>query len=206
MLRRIVLLVVVLAASPFAHGGDPRTIELQRPLDKFPMQLAGWRGEGGPPVEPDVARVLGADDYLNRTYVDSSGAAVALWVAFYGSQRHGDAIHSPLNCLPGTGWTAVAHTRPIVHAGNARFPVNRYLVEKRGERQLVTYWFQGRGRMVASEYANKTYLLVDAVRLGRTDGALVRVVTPAGPDERAAESATARFVAALHPALSAWLP
>lgn len=206
MLRGVILLVVVLAASPFARGRGPLLVPLARPLETFPLQLAVWQGEEGPSVEPEVARVLGADDYLNRTYADPSGAAVALWVAFYGSQRQGDAIHSPLNCLPGTGWTPVAHSRPILQAGTDRFAVNRYVVEKRGERQLVTYWFQGRGRMVASEYANKAYLLVDAVRLRRTDGALVRVVAPIGRDERAADAATVHFIAAVQPALANWLP
>lgn len=206
MLRGVILLVVVLAASPFARGRDPVRMRLQRPLDAFPMMLATWHGENGPPVEPEVAQVLGADTYLNRLYVDSSGAAVALWVAFYGAQQQGDAIHSPLNCLPGTGWTPVAHSRPILQAGSDRFAVNRYVVEKRGERQLVTYWFQGRGRVVASEYANKAYLLVDAVRLRRTDGALVRVVAPIGHDERAADAATVRFIAAVQPVLANWLP
>ena len=206
MVRAVILFVAVLAASPFARRSDPISIPLQRPFDGFPLQLATWRGEEGPSVEPEVAKELRADDYLNRTYVDPSGAAVALWVAFYASQRQGDAIHSPLNCLPGTGWMPIAHSRPIAHAGNARFAVNRYLVEKRGERQLVTYWFQGRGRTVASEYANKVFLIVDAVRRGRTDGALVRVVAPIGRDARAADSATAGFIAALHPALSTWLP
>jgi len=206
MVRAVILFVVVLAAAQFARRSDAIPIPLQRPFDAFPLQLATWRGEEGPSVEPEVAKELGADDYLNRTYVDPSGAAVALWVAFYGSQRQGDAIHSPLNCLPGTGWTPIAHSRPMVHVGNARFAVNRYVVEKRGERQLVTYWFQGRGRTVASEYANKAFLLVDAVRLSRTDGALVRVVAPIGRDARAADSATERFITALQPALSTWLP
>jgi EpsI family protein len=204
--RSWVLLVVILAASPLARGSDPIAMQPRLPLGEFPLELSAWRGVEGPPVEPDVATVLGADDYVNRVYQDPRGAAVGLWVAFYGSQRQGDAIHSPLNCLPGTGWTPVAHSRRMLQAGQSRFPVNRYVVQKRGERQLVTYWFQGRGRVIASEYANKAYLLLDAVRLHRTDGALIRVVAPIRGDERAADAATASFITVLQPELARWLP
>lgn len=201
-----VLLFVILAASPLARGSEPIAVQLPLPLGEFPLQLSAWRGVDGPPVEPDVARVLRADDYVNREYLNPWGAAVGLWVAFYGSQRQGDAIHSPLNCLPGTGWIPVAHSRPTLQVGDSRFRVNRYVVRKRGERQLVTYWFQGRGRVVASEYANKAYLLLDAVRLRRTDGALIRVVAPIRGDERAADAATASFITVLQPELAKWLP
>jgi EpsI family protein len=204
--RGWVLFVVILAASPLARGSDPIAVQPRLPFGEFPLQLSAWRGVEGPPVEEDVAKVLGADDYVNRVYVDPQGAAVGLWVAFYGSQRQGDAIHSPLNCLPGTGWTPVAHTRPMVQAGDSRFRVNRYVVQKRGERQLVTYWFQGRDRAIASEYVNKAYLLVDAVRRHRTDGALIRLVAPIRGNERAADAATASFITALQPALARWLP
>jgi EpsI family protein len=204
--RSCVLLVVILAASPLARGVEPIAVPLRSPLDRFPMQLSVWRGADAPPVEPEIAKVLGADDYVNRVYEDPGGAAVGLWVAFYGSQRQGDAIHSPLNCLPGTGWTPVARSRLMLQAGDTRFPVNRYVVQKRGERQLVTYWFQGRGRVLANEYANKAYLLLDAVRLHRTDGALIRVVAPIRGNEPAADAATANFISVLQPQLASWLP
>ena len=204
--RGWVLLALILLVSPFARGSEPIAVPLTLPFDEFPRELSTWRGMDGPPVDPEVAKVLGADDYVNRVYLDAQGAEVGLWVAYYGSQQQGDAIHSPLNCLPGTGWTPVAHSRPLIQAGDSRFRVNRYVVAKRGDRQLVTYWFQGRGRVVASEYANKGYLLLDAVRLRRTDGALVRVASTIRGDERSADAATARFVTALQPALARWLP
>jgi EpsI family protein len=149
--------------------------------------------------------VLGADDYLNRVYyADVSGDIVGLYVAYYGSQRQGDAIHSPLHCLPGNGWTPIAHTRRRVDVGAAHIPVNDYVVEKSGTRNLVMYWFQGRGRVVASEYANKAYLLADAFRLGRTDEALIRIAAPMG--DRLAEDVATRFVRAIFPLLSQQLP
>jgi EpsI family protein len=204
--RACVLAILVLCAGGWARTSSPRDVFPPTPLSAFPMRVEQWRGMSGPEIEPDVARVLGADDSINRVYRRSDGATVGLWVAFYASQRQGDAIHSPLNCLPGTGWTPLQHTRPLVDVNGRSFPINRYLVQKRGDRQLVMYWFQGRGRVVASEYRNKAYLLLDAVRQQRTDGALVRVIIPVHGDEHSADRAAVDFIAALQPHLVRWLP
>jgi EpsI family protein len=201
-----VLAVLVLCAGGWARTNGQREVLPAVPLSAFPLQLEQWRGVNGPELAPEVARVLGADDSINRVYRRPDGTTTGLWVAFYASQRQGDAIHSPLNCLPGTGWTSLQHTRPVLDVNGRALAVNRYLVQKRGERQLVMYWFQGRGRVIASEYANKAYLLVDAVRRRRTDGALVRVTLPVSGDERAADRAALDFIAALQPQLSRWLP
>jgi EpsI family protein len=204
--RVFVLAALVFCAGAWAQAGGPREVPLRTPLSAFPLRIDDWRGFDGPAIEPEVARVLRADDYVNRVYRDRAGAPVGLWVAFYASQRQGDAIHSPLNCLPGTGWTPLDHTRPVLTIDDRPLRVNRYLVQKRGDRQVVLYWYQGRGRVIASEYANKAFLLLDAFRHRRTDGALVRVTAPVLGDERGADRTAIDFVAALHPQLTRWLP
>jgi EpsI family protein len=204
--RLSLLALLMLCAAGWTRTMGPREVALPAPLSALPLQLGAWRGIEGPPVAADVARVLRADDYANRVYRRTDGAAVGLWVASYSSQRQGDAIHSPQNCLPGTGWTPLDHSRPVLTVSGRRHPVNRYVVQRRGERQLVVYWYQGRGRIVASEYANKLYLLVDAIRQRRTDGTLVRVTAPVRGDPRHADAHVAEFIAALQPDLSRWLP
>jgi EpsI family protein len=204
--RAALLALLVLCAGGWAQAGGPREVPLHAPLSAIPLRIDQWRGIDGPAVQPEVARVLRADDYINRVYHHSDGSVVGLWVAFYASQRQGDAIHSPLNCLPGTGWRPLDHTRPLLNVNGRSLRVNRYLVQKRGERQVVLYWYQGRGRIVASEYANKAFLLVDALRQQRTDGALVRVTTPVPREEDVADRAAIHFVAALQPQLARWIP
>ena len=112
--RFVVLIAFVLAASVIVRGTGPAYLTLRHPLDTFPRQVDGWRSIEGEPIAPDVAQVLGADDYLNRIYYRGPREAVGVWVAFYGGQRQGDAIHSPMNCLPGTGWIPIAHSRPLM--------------------------------------------------------------------------------------------
>jgi EpsI family protein len=205
-IRACVLAVLVLAAGGWARTSGPRDVAPPVPLSSLPLRMGVWRGADGPAVSAEVARVLRADEYVNRVYQGAAGAVVGLWVAFYASQRQGDAIHSPLNCLPGTGWTPLQHSRVAPAVNGQALPMNRYLVQKRGERQLVLYWYQGRGRVIASEYTNKAYLLVDAVTKRRTDGALVRVTVPVLDGERQADRAALTFIEALQPQLARGLP
>ncbi len=206
VVRTLVVIAVLIATRYAMAGPDPVAVSLERPLSAFPLDLAGWHGEEGPDLDAETRTVLGADDYLNRFYENSDRTVVGLYVAYYASQQQGDSIHSPQHCLPGNGWHPIEHGRLSVEADGQRFPVNRYVVEKRGDRQLVLYWFQGRGHAVASEYTNKLYLLRDALRSGRTDGALIRVVTPVGAHPSRPDDVALGFVRALLPHLTQWLP
>ena len=183
-------------------------------FDSFPMTLAGWRATIDPPLEPAILKVLGVDDYLSRIYYTPSGAAaVGLYMGYYGSQRQGDTIHSPLNCLPGAGWTAVSEGQlAIANADGAGrdIIVNRYIVQKGLERQLVLYWYQSHGRVVANEYWSRAFLINDAIRMNRTDGSLVRVIAPiavnADDNGAAAQRLAEDFVRVLFPQLPTFLP
>ncbi|MBI4461000.1 MAG: EpsI family protein, partial [Acidobacteria bacterium] len=153
--RFIVALGLLLAAfaglQQLSHGTPPM---LRNSLAQFPYQIAGW-GAKDFPIEEEVQRVLGASDLLNRVYQDPQTAySVGLFVAFFESQRKGGAIHSPKNCLPGSGWSAVASgTETIAVAGHPEgVQVNRYVVQKDTDKQIVLYWYQSQGRVIASEY------------------------------------------------------
>jgi EpsI family protein len=203
--RALVLALALLGARHVIEGRSAVETLLRAPLAAFPRQLGGWAGHDEAAFAPEVERTLGADDYINRVYVDGR-TAVGLYVAFYAAQRHGDAIHSPQHCLPGTGWEPVSRDRLTVATASGAFAVNRYVVQKRRQRQLVLYWFEGRGRILASEYANKFHLLADGLLRRRTDGAIVRVIAPVVETERAAEEAALRFLRVAHPHLREWLP
>lgn len=182
-------------------------------FDTFPRDIGRWQSIVDPPMDEAVLKVLGVDDYLSRVYYTRDGAVAGLYMGFYGSQRQGDTIHSPLNCLPGAGWEPVSEGR--LHIANADgqgrdVTVNRYIVQKGLERQLVLYWYQSHGRVVASEYTSKLYLIHDAIRLNRTDGSMVRVIAPIKVDATdngaSAERVAEDFVRAIFPLLPAYLP
>ena len=215
IVARAVVLCLMLGATTvlLANARNAEVPVARTAFDAFPMTLAGWRATVDPPMAPEVLKVLGVDDYLSRIYYKPSGAAVGLYMGYYGSQRQGDTIHSPLNCLPGAGWEPVSEGRKtIVDADGAGrdITVNRYIVQKGLERQLVLYWYQSHGRVVASEYWSRAFLINDAIRLNRTDGSMVRVIAPipvgADDDGAAAEALAEEFVRALFPQLPAYLP
>ena len=204
-----VLLIAAAAAFLQLHARDeifaPRV-----PLSAFPRQLGPWSGNDVSLPE-DVLEVLGPGDFLLRTYrnQEKPGVMVDLFLAYFRSQRTGETIHSPQNCLPGAGWTPVESRRITLTApGHAPFPVNRYVVAKGEFRQLVLYWYWAHDRGVASEYSAKFYLVVDSIRMHRSDGALVRLTTPMFPGETAsaAEQRTIPFAAGVVPLLRSYIP
>ena len=158
------------------------------------------------PLDDDMVAQLGVDEYINRRYLAADAPPVALYVGYYASQRQGDPIHSPQNCLPGAGWQPVTSERMSIELGGRSIPVNRLIIQKGLQRQAVFYWYQGRSRVVASELGNKVWMMLDAARLHRTDGGLVRTITPVVSTPDAAFATLTTFSTALFPHLSSRLP
>lgn len=215
IVTRAVMLCLLLGATTvfLANARRAEVTAARAAFATFPRDVGVWKSIVDPPLDEDILRVLGADDYLSRVYYKPDGAAVGLYMGFHGSQRQGDTIHSPLNCLPGSGWEPVSQGR--LHLANADgagrdITVNRYIVQKGLDRQLVLYWYQSHGRVVASEYTSRLYLIHDAIRLNRTDGSMVRVIAPikygASDDGASAERLGEEFVRVIFPHLPAYLP
>jgi EpsI family protein len=209
---RFGLLLAVLVLSSIAINVWERAGEAhaeRRALKDFPVQLGAWRQTGVDlRFDSETENVLRADDYLMRNYAQPDGRMASFYVGYYATQRNGATYHSPLNCLPGTGWTMTDPARiKIAPAGGASmFEANRYIIQKGGERQLLIYWYQGRGRAVASEYWGKIYTVLDSMRRRRSDGAMVRVMTPVGRSEQAALDAATDLAAQVAPQLPAYVP
>lgn len=213
--RTLTVTIVLLAA--FAYLGvasQAEEIPPRRSLSQLPMTIGERVGRREPDLAPDILQVLGVDDYIVRSYSAGANLPVGLYAGYYKSQRQGDAIHSPLNCLPGAGWipAELGHTTLQVQetpGGLTRsIEVNRVVIEKGMDKQLVYYWYQSHGRVVASEYWGKIYTVLDSVRYHRTDAALVRVVVPIPDANRAAEAdrVAVSFVQGLFPLLGDYLP
>jgi EpsI family protein len=176
----------------------------------FPYHLGNWAGRDVG-VPPDVIKTLGPGDFLLRDYSgDSIGdPAVDLFIAYFPSQRAGDTIHSPKNCLPGSGWLPLEASKVRISLpGQQPFWVNSYVVGRGIERALVLYWYWAHDRAVASEYRAKFYLLYDSIRLNRSDGSLIRVSTSLRRYE-SASSAQKRLLSLLEnvsPILDSYVP
>jgi EpsI family protein len=211
IVRATILSSLILVAGWYSARATAEEVTAPREsLAGLPRSIGPWTGAVDVPLDREVREVLGVDDYVNRTFVDASGQPVSLYIGYYASQRQGDTIHSPQNCLPGAGWQPVEGGRVPLDLDGRRVTVNRYVIQKGLDRQVVLYWYQGRGRVVANEYANKFWLMLDAARLHRSDGALVRVVTPVSRSAHgaltAADAAAVDFTRAIFPRLATFLP
>jgi EpsI family protein len=179
------------------------------PLSQFPRNLAGWTGSDLQ-IDQETRDVLGAGDFLSRLYAqDKQTPLVSLFIGYFPSQRTGQTIHSPKNCLPGAGWTFESSGAvDLTDAVGKPHRVGEYIITNGEARQFVLYWYQAHGRSVASEYMAKIYMVADAMRMNRTDGALVRVITPiaAGEDAAAARERAETFTRQVAPLLPRFIP
>src|SRR2546422_11161071 len=196
--RRFAFLLLLLLAggiivNAWEYLGEAR-VE-RKELKDFPKQIGEWE-QAGPDQRFDsqTLSVLRASDYLLRDYRAGDGRVANFYVGYYASQRDGATYHSPLNCLPGSGWVMSEPGKiTITPKGRPSFVANRHLIQNGDHKELLVYWYQGRGRSVASEYWGKIYTVVDSVRKRRSDGAMVRIMTPVdGSELKALQAAVDR--------------
>jgi EpsI family protein len=207
-----VTLALLAQAALLYSAQKPEVVPDTAPLASLPLNLGNWQYIQDYAIDDETRDVLKADDLLLRGYGDPAiRRAGTVFVAAFRSQRNGKAPHSPKNCLPGSGWTQLSSDMYPINVGNAEpIVVNRYIVQHGDERSLVMYWYQSRQRVIASEYTAKFWVMADAIRLNRTDTALVRVVMPIletdHADPAAATSAAVGFVQAFFQTLRHLLP
>ena len=208
------LAAVLVAAATAATSGvvkeRPESTPARTLFSAFPMTLGEWQGK--PEVlEKDVLNTLRLTDYVAADYTRGTGAPVSFYTAYYESQRKGSAPHSPAVCMPGGGWQITEMEQrsfPGTGQGGSAFAYNRAIIRHGEAAELVYYWYQERGKRIASEYWAKWHLFRDALSMNRSDGALVRLVTPivAGEADDAADQRLMEFVTAVMPVLPDYVP
>jgi exosortase D (VPLPA-CTERM-specific) len=207
-----VLVLVVAAAASAALYGRTNAVPARDPLASFPLRVGPWLGHSQN-MEPVIYRTLKLTDYLLRNYLaPHEPAGINLYVAYYESQRKGEAVHSPRSCIPGDGWQIESLSQVAVGdipgGAGGKLHVNRVVIAKGTLRQVVYYWFAQRGRDLTNEYLVKWFLFWDGMTRNRTDGALVRLVTPLDPTEArdAADRRLAGFLRLAYPQLANYVP
>jgi EpsI family protein len=212
--RPLVVATVLLAAGAIADLAVPERHEVppaRADFAEFPTRVGDWVGQRGT-LDRIYLDALHLDDYMLADYHNQAGLPLNFYVAYYQSQRSGHRVHSPINCIPGGGWTirkSEQRLLPASEAGGSRpVAVNRLIIELGTQQSLVYYWFQERGRVLTDETVVKWYIFWDAFTRNRTDGALVRLVVPITPGAKEADidAAMQRFVASVQPGLNRYVP
>jgi len=185
------------------------------PLSELPMTIAG-RTAIDVPLDEETLAILGNAIYLNRLYAGGAGAPnpldrpeIGLYIAYLPTQRTGQSIHSPQNCLPGAGWTI--QSSQVAHFSDdsgKMFEANDNMIVNGGSTQEVLYWYQLHGRSIAGDYRAKIDTLMDSIRYGRTDEALIRIITPisSSEDRNAARTRALAFARQIVTMLPAYVP
>ena len=209
---QFIVAVALLAATLAAAQGIEfrEKTPVAQPFAQFPLQVADWEGKRGV-IEQEFIDQLTFSDYVVVDYRNPAGQVVNFYTAFYESQRKGESIHSPETCLPGAGWEfkkAGTLTLPIRTPRGEPMTVNKALVELGAARQLSYFWFPQRDRVLTNAWQLKIYNFWDALTRQRTDGALVRLITPVYPNEDTtqAEARLTAFTVQIVPVLNEYLP
>ena len=209
--------VLILLAGCFATlklRGDVDRVPPTPPLTLLPQNIDGLTAQDFP-LDSETLAVLGDGRFLNRVYSNADpaeqrlNAPVSLFIGYFPTQRSGQSIHSPQNCLPGAGWAFLSSkVINLPTADGHPYPVGEYLIGNAGQKQVVLYWYLAHGRSVASDYKAKAYMMLDAIRWNRTDGALVRIVTPVGQNEAldSAQQRAIHFASQVTPLLPRFIP
>jgi EpsI family protein len=199
--------MLMLSAWAVRAVGHGEPVELRQPFSQFPDRLDTWQGENLR-FSARIEDKLGVTDYVSKVYRAGSNRSAHLYVGFYSSQRHGEMIHSPKNCLPGNGWYIAKRDTAIVNVSPyLPFTVNSYIVENGIDRQLVLYWYQqSGGRIVTNEYLGRVHLVFDSLTKNRSDAALIRVSVPLGEDSATAVRTALDFLQTAYPAVMRFLP
>jgi EpsI family protein len=212
----LVVLLMTFTALVLHVRGDVDRVPPSRPLSELPTTI-GNRTSVEIPIDAETLAILGKGDFLNRIYTlprdvpahPSDYADIGLYIAYFATQRSGQSIHSPQNCLPGAGWTfQSASVTAFTDSTGKEYRVGEYLITNGTTTEEALYWYQLHGESIASDYKAKFYTLGDSIRYGRTDEALIRIMTPvaAGEDRSQARSRVIGFAQQIAPLLPAYVP
>jgi EpsI family protein len=207
-IRLAISCAVLLGALAILQLRSTGAVPIRRSLDSFPDAIGGWQAREDSFLGAEVENSLKVDDYVIRRYADEAGDTIWLYVGYWASQRRGGAqVHSPRNCLPGAGWEPVEASRLVIELpGRGPLSVNRYLIQKDQHMQVVLYWYHAQGKPVAGEVAAKIGMMRSAVFQNRTDGALVRLSSPALRGVPETTERLVHYVQAVYPILGEYLP
>jgi EpsI family protein len=200
------MISTMISVQYMSHSED---IKLNKPFSTFPRTIGEWTGKEEH-FDQAVYNILGVDDSYLADYYNADGKDVNLYIGYYQSQREGEQIHSPKNCMPGSGWNITETSlEDVTLKGDAskKIKVIKLLLEKDSQKQVVLYWYQSNGRFISSEYSQRIYMVIDSITRHRTDGSFVRLISPViNNDEEAAIKHLKDFTVELIPILKDYIP
>ncbi len=204
---RFYLLFILLGLAAFyVYTRTEADIPINKPLDQFPARAGDWTMTGQARFDERVLAVLLPTDYLSRSYADSAGDRLSLYIGFHNGGPDSGPIHSPKQCLPGSGWNRLAEEVRHVTLDGEDIPYVSAIYQKDSEKQLFLYWFQVRDQILTNEYALKLAMIKNSVLSNRRDSAFIRLSLMATDNEKKATEIGEQFIRDFYPAIREALP
>jgi len=205
LIASAIMILTMVTLNYLSHAED---VHPNKPFATFPKQIGQWIGSEAR-FDQRIYDALGVDDSFLGNYRTSDGRQVNLYIGYYQSQKEGDLIHSPKNCMPGAGWNITQTSLEevtIPDSKSGKIKTIKLLLQNGRQKQVVLYWFQSRGRIISSEYMQKLYLVIDSITKHRTDGSFVRLIAPVANDEEKTLNILKDFTAQIMPILNEYIP
>ena len=204
--RFLAVYALLIAAGLYLNLHRDLGVPMKRPFDQFPGSVSQWRMSGESSLSADVQAVLKASDVLMRQYVNPHGDVIQLYIGYHDGGKGAGEIHSPKQCLPGSGWFELSSARTLMPVAGGGLKLVRAVYQKGDSKELFLYWYQVRGESLSDEYSLKVAEIANSIRYRRRDAAFIRISVPFEGDEHRAIALGESFVGAFYPAIRSFLP
>lgn len=204
--RFAIVAVLILLATAYIYFHSDIIVPTNRPLTTFPVQIGNWRMSGESFMTDQVINVLKPTDYLMRNYANDAGEKITLYVGYHGGGKESGEIHSPKQCLPGSGWNESYTQKTVININNKKIPIVRSVYQKGASKEIFIYWFQVMDKTLNNEYTLKFAEIINSAFYRRRDAAFIRVSIPFEIDEEKARISGENFVKDISPVLVNYLP
>ncbi len=202
------LCLLLLGAAGFVHSFDTGgETEINKSLEFFPKEIGQWQARNDMRMSDREAAMLGVDDYSFRDYSSPDGGRINFYASFFGANNQEKGFHSPLNCMPGSGWDIASTENVSLQLPDGReVQVRKMLLVRGSDYQISLYWYHCRSRIIASEYWERVYRVLDSIRYSRTDGAFIRLIATGSDADGQALEKLKDFASQVIPLLDEHLP
>ena len=208
--RVLIITILFLLCTVFVYGFDRQSsTPLNKSLADFPGTIGQWQAIGSQSMQDNVEDLLSVDDYILRNYIGPRNSKINMYVSYFSYTDRSKGYHSPLNCMPGSGWN-IAKTVPValnLPESGQEVTVNKLVLQQGRSKQISLYWYQCRGRILHNEYMERIYRVIDSIFKNRTDGAFIRLIASGTEQTLQKDTALLKdFAEQLIPLLRDYLP
>ena len=204
--RFVIVSILLILTSMFIYLHSDMKVPLNKPFTEFPAHNQQWHMVSQSMMSTEVLEVLKPTDYIDRRYISDTNVPVSMYIGYHGGGRDSGGIHSPKNCMLGSGWREEPETQITINVAGGKLNVNKAVYQNGAMKQLLLYWYMVKGVPVTSEYLRKAYEIMNSTLYRRTDAAFIRISMTYDNDEGPAFAAGIKFINDFYPFITEFLP